>query len=110
MSGDPNLGSGSRKPERWFDTTVYSLPSGGIYGNAGRGTIEGPGTQNLDFALLRSFPIVETVRMEFRFEAFNVLNHTNFQIPTNNFQSSSFAEIGRSHPARELQFGIKFYF
>ena len=73
--------SGSRTPGRWFDTSVYSLPTGGIYGNAARRTIEGPGTQNLDFSLLRSFSIHEEVRMEFRFEAFNILNHTNFRSP-----------------------------
>ena len=110
VSGDPNLAPGSRKPESWFNTSVYSLPTGGRYGNAGRGTLETPGVQNLDFALLRSFPIAETVRMEFRFQAFNILNHTNFRIPTNNFQNPSFGAIGASQSARELQFGLRFYF
>ncbi len=108
VSGDPNISGSS--PARWFDTSVYSLPSGGLYGNAGRGTIEGPGTQNLDFSLLRKFPLAESLEMEWRFEAFNILNHTNFNIPSNNFQSSTFGAVTSSHPARQLQFGLKFYF
>ncbi len=48
--------------------------------------------------------------MEFRFEAFNILNYTNFLIPVNNFQGFTFSTIGSSHPARELQFGFKIYF
>ncbi len=110
VSGNPNISAGSRSPERWFDGSVYSLPTGGRYGNAGRGTIEGPGLQNLDLSLLRKFPIMEGLGMEFRFEAFNILNHTNFRIPRNNFQSAgTFGSISSSHPARELQFGLKFY-
>ena len=110
VSGNPNLDSGSRRPERWFDSSVYSLPPLDRYGNAGRGTIETPGVQNVDLSLLRNFDLSESVKMEFRFEAFNLLNHASFNIPQNNFLSSSFGVVGSALEGRDLQFGLKFYF
>ena len=65
---------------------------------------------NTDFSLLRSFPITEQKRFEFRFEAFNVFNHPNFSLPTNSFASPLFGVIGSALESRDLQFGLKFYF
>jgi hypothetical protein len=110
VRGNPNLGSGTRRPERWFDTSAYSVPPPLTYGNAGRGSLEGPGIVNLDLSILRQFRTSENTRVEFRFEAFNVTNHTNFLIPQNSFASSSFGAIGSALEARDLQFGLKFYY
>ncbi len=110
VSGNPNLGSGTRRPERWFDTSAYSVPPPLSYGNAGRGSLEGPGIVNLDLSILRQFRTSENTRVEFRFEAFNLTNHTNFLIPQNSFASSSFGAIGSALEARDLQFGLKFYY
>ena len=118
--GVPNLPSGQRSPQRWFNTGAYcckseaELIANGLplhtYGNAGRGTLEGPGLGNLDISVMRSFKTSEESRLEFRFEAFNLTNHTNFQVPTNSFASGSFGVVGRAAEARDLQFGFKFYF
>ena len=107
---DPN--SGSRRPEEWFRTDAFAAPSPGRYGNAGRGIVEGPGTINVDFSLLRDFYLGEETRIQFRFEAFNLTNHTNLNSSWNtfNFNAGSFGAIGAALTGRQLQFGLKIYY
>ncbi len=107
---NPNLPSSDRTRVRWFDTTALALPAAFTYGNAGRAIVEGPGLGNLDFALLREFRTTETTRLEFRYELFNATNHTNFSLPGLNFGTADFGVIGSALPARQMQFGLKFYF
>ncbi|HUD66912.1 MAG TPA: hypothetical protein VMQ17_20185 [Candidatus Sulfotelmatobacter sp.] len=47
----------------------------GSFGDAGRNIIQGPGTQNWDISLFKSFPIREQMHVEFRAEFFNAFNH-----------------------------------
>jgi len=112
LQGNPNLDVGSRFPERWFNTDVFSLPPAFTYANAGRAIVEGPGLSNVDFSLLREFRLRKDVRLEFRFEAFNLTNHTNFLSSNNtwNFAHQSFGSIGSAGEARDLQFGFKIYY
>ena len=106
----PNLEPSARTPQRWFDTTAFATPAQYRYGNAGRSVIEGPGLANLDVAVLRSFRTSESSRLEFRFEAFNATNHTNFSLPGLGFGTPTFGVIGSALESRDLQFGLKFYF
>jgi hypothetical protein len=106
----PNLGNSARTTGRWFDTSAFALPPAFTYGNAGRAVIEGPGLANLDFALLREFRTSETTRLEFRYELFNAANHANYGLPDLNFGTTAFGVIGSALPARQMQFGLKFYF
>jgi Carboxypeptidase regulatory-like domain/TonB dependent receptor len=60
-----------------------------LLGNGGRNSITGPGLINLDMSLIKNNPIrriSEQFNVQFRFEAFNILNHTNFNPPTSNNQ------------------------
>lgn len=107
---NPNLPGSQRTPQGWFDTTAFATPQPLKYGNAGRSIIEGPGYGNLDFSLLRSFKTSETTKLEFRFEAFNATNHTNFRLPGNAFGTATFGVITSAIESRDLQFGLKFYF
>ena len=95
------------------------MPAALRYGNAGRSILEGPGLINLDFSLLRNFRITESKRLEFRFEAFNLTNHTNFTLPGNSCtavlpgsscNNGTFGVIGSAFESRDLQFGFKLYF
>jgi hypothetical protein len=78
--------------------------------------VYGPGLNRIDAALRRSFQITENVRLEFRAEVYNVINHPFFAQPSNlNFLNTTyFGQISstRDNPndAREIQFGLKFYF
>ena len=110
VSGDPNLAPDQRRPERWLNTDAFSIPPEFQYGNAGRGTLEGPGIINLDLSVVRSFLTSENSRLEFRFDAFNLTNHTNFETPFNQFPHPLFGVAFRAQEARDLQFGLKFHF
>ena len=107
---DPN--TGTRRPEEWFRTDAFAAPPPGRYGNASRGIVEGPGTINFDFSLLRDFYLGEETRIQFRFEAFNLTNHTNLNSSNNtfNFSAGSFGAIGAALTGRQLQFGLKIYY
>jgi hypothetical protein len=59
-------------------------------GDLGRNTLRGFGTWQWDFATHRDFPIGERLRLQFRAELFNVLNHPNFGAPTGNLSSPAF--------------------
>jgi hypothetical protein len=47
-------------------------------------------------------------RAQFRFEAFNLFNHTNFQLPENRVDQSSVGKIGGSYDHRLIQFSLRF--
>ena len=65
----------------WFSASAYSTPAQYTYGNAGRNSLIGPGRTNLDMSIFKSFPVHEEMFFQFRFEAFNVLNHPQFGYP-----------------------------
>jgi hypothetical protein len=107
---NPNLPSSERTPQKYFDTTAFATPAAFTYGNAGRSIIKAPGITQLDLALLRSFKTSESSRLEFRFEAFNAINHANFNVPGTSFGTATFGVLTSALPGRSLQFGLKFYF
>jgi len=90
--------------------------------SAGRNTVIGPGTLNLDFSLFKNNyvrKISENFNVQFRAEIFNILNHTNFLAPINNSQlfdpdgsptGGAGAVDTTSTPARQIQFGLKVIF
>jgi len=72
---------------------AYQLQSPGLLGNVGRNTLRGPHTNVFDFALMRDFPIHESVGLQFRWEVFNLTNTVQFGQPSNNFSSGSAGKI-----------------
>ena len=94
----------------------------GFLGNPGPGTVgnlqltpvSGPGLWNLDMGFIKRTPITETVNVEFRMEAFNVFNKTNFFIGTaalnQNINATTFGQITQSFDPRILQFALKLNF
>ena len=71
-------------PEQWFNPAAFVLQPAGTFGNTGRGDFTGPDLRTLDLSLSKDIPWVRLGnggRIELRFEAFNVLNRTNFGIP-----------------------------
>ena len=55
--GMPNLPSGERRPERWFDTSAFALPAPFSFGNAPRNSVIGPGFANLDLAVAKTWTV-----------------------------------------------------
>jgi Carboxypeptidase regulatory-like domain/TonB-dependent Receptor Plug Domain len=84
---------------------------GTIYGDSGVGVLTGPGQWNWDMALAKNLPVTENTHLEFRAEAYNIWNHTQFGNPNSSINSSLFGTItSTSVPPRIIQFGLKFYF
>jgi hypothetical protein len=74
-------GSTSARAAQFFNPNAYSAPAFGTVGNAGRDSLTGPGYADWDLSLLKSTPLTERTHLQFRAEFFNILNHTNLQLP-----------------------------
>jgi hypothetical protein len=97
----------------WFDTSAFAQPTGIRFGNTGRNQFYGPGGNNLDFSVFRTFPMGGMRRLELRVEAGNVLNNVVFNNPEGGFTSATFGQItGRSgnYPERQVRLGVRFSF
>jgi Carboxypeptidase regulatory-like domain/TonB dependent receptor len=119
LVGDPNLPGDQRTVERWFNTDAFVMQPVGTLGTAGRNIVTGPGTNIVDFSLLKNIPIKERYRLQFRTEFFNLFNHPNFDIPTRLCDGTTagapctalgFGSITAARDPRILQFGLKFLF
>jgi Carboxypeptidase regulatory-like domain/TonB dependent receptor len=104
-----------RKGGAYFNTALFSdeLPLG-TFGTARRRFFHGPGLNNWDMALLKDTRITESKSLEFRFEAFNVWNHTQFSGQLSPgfgaFGSGGFGIISAAYSPRVLQAALKFLF
>ncbi|MGI8988594.1 MAG: carboxypeptidase regulatory-like domain-containing protein [Bryobacteraceae bacterium] len=95
----------------WFDTSVFSAPVAGTFGNIGRNTGLGPNLVNLDFSLFRKFAIRERVALELRAETLNLTNTPHFNNPGNTFGTATFGVISSAvNDSRIIQFGGKISF
>jgi hypothetical protein len=83
----------------------------GTLGNTKRTLCCGPHISNTDFALLKSFPISEGKRIDFRAELFNIFNHTQFYGPDGNVSDGSqFGQVTQVRDPRLVQFALKLFF
>jgi outer membrane receptor protein involved in Fe transport len=99
--------SGFKTPARWVNPACFTTPTAGTFGNLGRNTLIGPGMFNLDFAIDRNFKITEGIKLQFRAESFNVLNHPNFNLPNTTYDTPNFASLTSAADPRQIQFGLK---
>lgn len=105
--------------KQWFDYTSTSFQvnptASGIYGNAGRNILRGPGSNNWDASLMKAFHYSTRSYAELRVDAFNVFNHPQFGQPNTNIQAGAgiagaITSTATSTNSRELQGAIKVYF
>jgi Carboxypeptidase regulatory-like domain len=118
LPGEPDLVAPLRtmKPQKngnyFFDPTSFSEDNTfGRIGTARRTICCGPHISNTDFAILKTFSISETKRVDFRAEFFNIFNHTQFFNPDGNFSDGSqFGQVTQARDPRLMQFALKFFF
>jgi hypothetical protein len=128
LVGDPKSGIVQIPVEGFgpvfYNPLAFAAPRGLTFGDAGRNVLRNPRRTNFDMALFKHFPIHESVAFEFRAEAYNVFNHTEYanlagdggqaSSPnnTNSFSTpgTGFLSIGAAHNARILQLGGKVIF
>jgi Carboxypeptidase regulatory-like domain/TonB dependent receptor len=103
-------------PSHYIKTECFSFPALGTLGNLGRNTLRGPGLEELDFSLFKNWRIWrERLRLQFRAEAFNLVNRANYQAPkTKIFDGSGNIVANASQltsptqtSERQIQFGLK---
>ena len=96
----------------YINASAFSANAIGTYGNEGRNSLRGPKYLQLDGELSRYFPIRENLKLDFRLEAFNALNHPDFSVPaSSSITSSTFGQISSTtYGARIFQGAIKIIF
>jgi len=100
----------------WFNPNAFARPVAtpahpSLDGNAGRNILLGPAFKNLDLALIRTFQWGEQTAIQIRAEAFNVMNHPNYQLPVFLLDRSDAGRVtATANQAREWQFAIRIIF
>jgi hypothetical protein len=102
-------------PTCWINSAAFTVPALYTFGTAGKNEFRGPTFSQLDFSLTKNFRFHEKYRLEFRAEAFNILNKVNFDNPTSSSAqtatlSSTFGVITSAEASRQVQFGMRFAF
>ncbi len=130
--GDPKPGGDANPGARggWVDASAFARPSGrGDVGDAPRYLFRGPGINNWNLSLFKNFPLGGRRALQFRAEAYNLLNHTQFGGTTvnsgtggqgidntlrydaaGNQVNASFGDATAARAARIIQGSIRFSF
>jgi hypothetical protein len=105
-----------------YNPTAFAAPTGLTFGDAGRNLLRNPTVTNFDVGLFKQFYVTEKKHFEFRAEAFNVFNHTEFSGVNNTLNCyqadgvacaappNGFLMPNGAHEPRLLQLGLKFIF
>jgi hypothetical protein len=101
---------GAATINRWFDASCFVDPPLYTYGNSGSNILRGPGFQDWDIGLMKSFTTFREQRLQFRAEAFNAFNNVNYGLPNSTTGLPDTGVISSAGPARVIQFGLKYTF
>jgi hypothetical protein len=113
LASRPNQVASFRKVgqiAQWFDTNAYKAPDYGFYGDSRNGSIRGPGYTSFNASLNKAIPIFERLALDFRAEAFNILNHPNFQNVDTGLGSGSYGQVTSAGDPRILEFAVRLSF
>jgi hypothetical protein len=102
-------------PNQWFNPAAFLAPpnNSGFYGNLGRDTLIGPGLATWDLSLLKDTALREGLSLQFRAEAFSLLNRANFNTPNAVVFTSAGVSptagiiTSTSTSSRQIQLGLK---
>jgi hypothetical protein len=94
-----------------FKGQVFFNPGAGTLGVLQRRYFSGPWTFGMDMSLMKTFNLTEKKSVQFRADAFNVLNHATFYAGDQNINSTTFGVIGSTFfQPRIMEFGLLFRF
>jgi hypothetical protein len=99
---------------RWFNPCAFTIPSGS-FGSLGRNPFRGDPVYNVDFSMFKNFPLPkEGWALQLRFEAFNVFNIQNWDVPSGltigNANAGQITGLAPGTSPRQMQFGFRFRF
>jgi hypothetical protein len=104
LIGDPN--AGPHTVQSWFNTAAFTPNAVLTFGNAGRNIVVGPGFRNFDFSVLKTTPLRENVKLQFRAEFFNITNHPNLALPSNILAAPNFGALFQTPDAAQNNVGL----
>jgi TonB dependent receptor-like, beta-barrel len=109
--GNPNIDA-PHTWDAWFNASAFVDPTTAqpFGGNERRGAVTGPGLWRYDMSLMKSFRITESSNIQFRAEAFNLFNHTNFNAIGTNTTSGLYNTVTSTRDPRTIQLALKFLF
>jgi hypothetical protein len=107
---DVYLDKSGRPGTQYLNPAAFGLPAVGTLGNMGRTTLVLPVSWQFDLSLARLFRIRENQNIEFRAEAYNVLNSFRTGAIETNLSSAQFGKIRNAQDPRILQFALKYAF
>jgi outer membrane receptor protein involved in Fe transport len=100
----------------WFNPAAFTVPAPNTFGDSGRNILRGPNYVDFDVSLGKGFRIREGMRLEVRADAFDALNHPNFNLPNSSIVPGS-TTVGQitstttnGGPDRIIQLGARFTF
>ncbi len=104
----------NRSANNYFNSAAFNFTSPTLTylpGNEGRDVLITPGLANFDASLMKLIHIRESHALEFRFEAFNSLNHPNWNVPPNDPRTpTTFGIVTSARTMRQLQLALKYSF
>jgi hypothetical protein len=129
----PSYGQNLNRPDRsgsghdphtvgeWFDTSVFTAPAPGTWGNTPRSAVRGPGRDSWNLSLFKNFWFNQErgSNLQFRAEFFNVWNHTQWngnqvlnggQGISSNFGAGDFGKVKAAYDPRTVQLALKLSF
>jgi outer membrane receptor protein involved in Fe transport len=107
--GNPYVSTPTRY--QWFNPAAYTVPALYVYGNATRNSLMGPGFASTDLSLAKAFAISERMRLNLRWDVFNVFNRTNLANPDANVDDATAGQITSIVDyKRRMQIGAHFEF
>ncbi len=114
VTGSIMVAEGQRNQDNWLNPNTVVVPTDPTqpFGNAGRNIGRRPGLAQLDLSIQKNFalPWREGMFWQFRAEAFNTFNRTNFGNPAVNRSATGFGQIRSTFPARQVQFALRLQF
>jgi hypothetical protein len=114
LSGTPQV-KGDPLSNWFVNPGVFIAPPVGTLGTVGRNSFVGPGFEDVDLALIKNTKVTERMNVQFRADAFDLLNHPNYGQPSGTIGSvgtigSTRFPTGDSGSSRQLQFALKLQF
>jgi hypothetical protein len=104
------LNKSARPNTQWLNPAAFGQPAPGTLGNLGRATLVLPLAWQFDVSVSRVFRVREAQSLEFRAEAYNLLNKFRPGAIDTNLSSAQFGQIRTSLDPRILQFALKYIF
>jgi len=94
----------------WLNANAFALPATGTFGNVGKGALRGPGSIGFDAGISKNFRAAERLKLQFRGEFFNVLNHANPSNPATSASAPGFGLVKAVGDPRVGQVALKLAF